>query len=146
MIFREAVINDIEQMHEVRMAVKENVLSNPGLVTMADYVKFLSTDGKGWVCESNGVILGFSIVDIRDHNIWALFIKPGSEKQGIGRRLHGLMLDWYFQNYTEDLWLGTEPGTRAEIFYARAGWSKTGTRSNGETRFGITRDTWNQLK
>ena len=36
MIFREAVVSDIEQMQIVRNAVKENVLSNPALVSDAE--------------------------------------------------------------------------------------------------------------
>ena len=33
MIFREAQTNDIKQIQVVRNAVKENMLSNPGLIT-----------------------------------------------------------------------------------------------------------------
>jgi len=40
MIFREATIADIPQMQVVRNAVKENILSNPGLVTDKDYEAF----------------------------------------------------------------------------------------------------------
>jgi hypothetical protein len=41
MIFREAEINDIPQIQVVRHAVKENVLSNPALVTDDDCREFL---------------------------------------------------------------------------------------------------------
>jgi len=54
---------------EVRMSVKENVLSNPALVTYKDYVEYLFVRGKGWVCEINNIITGFAIADLQDHNI-----------------------------------------------------------------------------
>ncbi len=51
MLFREATIDDIKQIQIVRHSVKENVLSNPLLVTAADCENFLTVRGKGWVCE-----------------------------------------------------------------------------------------------
>ena len=42
MIFREALISDIKQMHVVRLAVRENILSNPDLITRKDYEEFLT--------------------------------------------------------------------------------------------------------
>ena len=33
------------------------------------------------------------------------------------------------------LWLSTDPGTRAQRFYARAGWLSRGLQDNGELRF-----------
>ena len=69
--------------------------------------------GKGWVCEAGGHIVGFAIADLQDENIWALFIQPGYEGKGIGKRLHDDMLDWYFEQNKESVWLGTSPRTRA---------------------------------
>lgn len=46
MNYRVATINDIKEMHVIRLAVKENVLSNPLAVTENDYVEFLNTKGK----------------------------------------------------------------------------------------------------
>ncbi len=88
MTFREAVLNDIAEIQIVRNSVKENQLSNPNLVSDADCAAFISIRGKGWVCEDSGIIVGFSIVDFKNHNIWALFVKPEYERRGIGRTLH----------------------------------------------------------
>jgi len=46
MIFREAEINDIPQMHEVRIAVKENILPDPDLISKSDYEDLLLNRGK----------------------------------------------------------------------------------------------------
>ena len=49
MAYREAHLADIPQMMEVRLAVKENVVSNPELVTYKDNEAHLTLFGKGWV-------------------------------------------------------------------------------------------------
>ncbi len=142
MIFREAKISDIPQLMRVRFAVKENVLSNPLLVTEKDCEEFLFHRGKGWVCEIDNVVVGFAIVDLKDNNVWALFVQPGFDGKGIGKRLHDDMLDWYFRQTDNTIWLGTSPNTRAEKFYKKAGWKETGTRKNGEIKFEMTKNDW----
>ena len=142
MLFREATIEDIPQIQRVRHSVKENVLSNPALVTDADCADYITRRGKGWVCEADGIIVGFSIADLQENNIWALFLKPEYEGKGIGRKLHQLMLDWYFFQTNKTVWLSTEPGSRAEVFYRKAGWTETGIHGKGEVKFEITYDDW----
>jgi len=135
MLLREAQIADIPLMTEVRLAVRENVLNNPALVTYNDYVDYLTRRGKGWVAEEDNHIVGFAIADLQDHSIWALFMRPAYDGRGIGRALHDKMLDWYFAQTSEPVWLSTAPGTRAEAFYRRAGWQETGYTKSGEARF-----------
>jgi len=135
MIFREAVIDDICQIQKVRHSVKENVLSNPGLVTDADCADYISNRGRGWVCESQNKIVGFAIVDLTGNRIWALFVMPDFEKQGIGKKLHNIMMNWYFSRTFLTVWLGTAPDTRAASFYRKAGWKETGLYGKSEIRF-----------
>jgi GNAT superfamily N-acetyltransferase len=142
MIFREAIKADIPQIQVIRNSVKENTLSDPSLVPDADVEDYILRRGKGWVCETGTRIVGFSIVSIADKNVWALFIQPGFDKKGIGRRLHREMMNWYFSQTNETIWLSTSPGTRAEQFYRTAGWIETGTYGKGETRFEMTAETW----
>jgi GNAT superfamily N-acetyltransferase len=142
LIFREARTADIPQIQRVRHAVKENMLSDPGLVTDADCCDFITRKGKGWVCEADGVIVGFAIADLQEHNIWALFIHPEFEKQGIGKKLHDIMLDWYFTQTDTTVWLSTSPGTRAELFYRTAGWTETGVYGKGEIKFEMSALAW----
>lgn len=142
MIIREAKTEDIKQIQIVRNAVKENALSNPNFVTDKDCEEFISERGKGWVCEIENNIVGFSIVDLKENNIWALFVHPDYEKKGIGRLLHNIMLDWYFNQTKKNVWLGTAPNTRAEIFYRKSGWKEIGTHVNGEIKFEMTEEYW----
>ncbi len=142
MIFRDAQISDIPQIQVVRNAVKENMLSDPALVPDKDVEDFITNRGKGWVCEMDDTIIGFAIADLREHNIWALFVDPGHEAKGIGKKLHQLMLDWYFNQTKEKVWLGTSPNSRAEKFYRMQGWKEVGVHGKGEIKFEMEFGMW----
>ncbi|GEP52151.1 hypothetical protein FNO01nite_28230 [Flavobacterium noncentrifugens] len=142
MIFREAKIEDIKQIQIVRNSVKENTLSNPALVTDADCENFMFHRGKGWVCETYNRIAGFAIADLREDNIWALFLHPEFEGKGMGKKLHQMMLDWYFSTGKEKVWLGTSPNTRAEKFYTKAGWKRNGMHGKNEVKFEMLKQDW----
>ena len=142
MTFREANESDINQIQIVRNSVTENTLSNPELVTDNDCLEFITKRGKGWVCEVDNRIVGFAIADLKEHNIWALFVHPDYDKQGIGRQSHDLMLNWYFNQTSKNIWLGTAPGTRAEIFYRKSGWTEIGVHGKGEVKFEMTIEKW----
>ncbi len=142
MIFRAAISGDIAQIQVVRNLVKENTLSDPALVTDADVEDYISRRGKGWVCELNGTIIGFSIVSVIDNNVWALFVHPDHDKKGIGKKLHDEMMNWYFTNTQTTCWLSTTPGTRAEKFYRTAGWKECGIYGKNELKFEMTAADW----
>ena len=146
MIFREAKIEDIGQIQIVRNSVKENTLSNPDLVTDKDCEEFMFERGKGWVCEISDQIVGFAIADLKENNIWALFLDPKFEKQGIGKKLHDMMLDWYFSQTENKVWLGTSFDTRAEYFYRKAGWTEAGLNGTKEIKFEMTHKNWLDIK
>ena len=146
MNIREAVIGDIKQIQRVRNLVTENTLSDPNLVTDKDCEEFIMVRGKGWVCEIDNQIVGFSIADLKDNNIWALFLQPEFENLGIGRQLHDVMLDWYFNQTKNNVWLGTSPNTRAETFYRKSGWAEISTHGKGEIKFEMTFDNWTRIK
>ena len=145
MLFRKTIVADIPGMSRVRMAVKENVLSNPDRVTAEDYREMLENKGTGWVCEVAETIVGFAIVDFSDANIWALFVDPDHDKKGIGRKLHDLMLNYSFEQGIDKLWLSTDPGTRAETFYHKAGWEAKGFTTSGEVRFEMERTNYKAI-
>jgi GNAT superfamily N-acetyltransferase len=142
MHFRQAQVADIKQMQVIRHAVKENVLSNPSLVTDEDCEEYISVRGKGWVCEAEGYIVGFAIADLKEYSIWALFVHPDWAGKGIGKTLHNTMLHWYFSQTKKDVWLTTAPNTRAEKFYRTAGWKEVGRTKKGELKFEMSYETW----
>jgi ribosomal-protein-alanine N-acetyltransferase len=135
-VLRQAVREDVTGIQRVRHAVRENRLTSRSSIPDAEVIDYIERIGRGWVVvdEANDVI-GFAIGDARDGNIWALFVDPAHEGRGHGRRLHDEMVAWLFSRGLETLWLGTTPGTRAERFYRRAGWTEAGPAPGGELRF-----------
>ncbi|MBK8413842.1 MAG: GNAT family N-acetyltransferase [Bacteroidetes bacterium] len=130
MQFREAQVTDIPQMMEIRNSVKENQLSDPALISFDDYSTFISNRGKGWISLEDELVTGFAVVDLVEHNVWALFVRPGYEGNGIGTILQQLLLTRYFQQTSHPVWF-TSPA-HAETFYRKSGWHETGVYGKGE--------------
>lgn len=139
MNFREARIEDIPALSEVRWSVKENVLTDPRRVTREMYVAYLGESGKGWLCEIEGEVVGFSVACAADASIWALFVKPSHEGRGIGKRLLRLATDWLFEMHAESIALSTEAHTRAAKFYERQGWQRVESKPDGEVCYRLYR-------
>ncbi len=144
MIFRAARVEDISNIFKVRLAVAENKLNDPNSINAKDCELYLTQRGKGWLCEINQTVVGFSIIDLKENKVWALFLLPEFEGKGIGRKLHELMLHWYFEQGKEELWLSTSPNTRAEGFYRKLGWTENGKHKGDEIRFTMNREQWLQ--
>ena len=132
MVFREASDNDIAAMSEVRVSVTENRISNPNLIPVSDWKHYLNEIGKGWLCEVDGRVVGFTIACLRDASIWALFVKPGYEGRGIGKVLLGMAVTWLREKGVSVIWLSTDPNTRADRFYQLQGWERGEFRPDGE--------------
>ena len=116
------------------MSVRENRLVTT-VITEADTREAIEETGRGWVVEAEGQVVAFAVGNRTTGNIWALFVDPDHEGRGHGRRLHDEMLRWLWDQGLDALWLTTEPGTRAERFYERAGWRRCGLTETGEVRF-----------
>jgi GNAT superfamily N-acetyltransferase len=134
MEIRHATTDDIPAMHRIRLAVRENVLSDPSRIQPADYAALLAGPGRGFVALVGDQLVGFGIANAANRNLWALFVAPGFEGRGIGRRLHDELLDWLFGLSAAPAWLTTEAGSRAEQFYRVAGWQEAGVDPGGDLR------------
>ena len=139
MMIRTATANDVATMHAIRTRVRENRLSDPSVITEQDYHDFMARNTMGWVCEHDGVMMGFAMVDVEARNVWALFVAPEHEFMGVGRALHETMLGCYWQRQ-DVLRLSTAPNTRAEAFYRKAGYDAVGLSSSGEVLFEMWRN------
>jgi len=135
MIFREAFIEDIPALSELRLSVKENALSDPRRITYEMYESYLTTRGRGWLCEVGGEIAGFSVASPEDASIWALFVSPKYEARGIGKKLLQTATAWLFENGANVIHLSTAENTRADKFYARLGWTRGAVGDNGEVSY-----------
>jgi GNAT superfamily N-acetyltransferase len=133
-VVRVATVKDIPGMHRVRLAVHENRLTSSA-VTVESYEPAIQASGRGWVAVLDEQILGFAVGNRETGNIWALFVAPAAAGQGLGRRLHDEMISWLFAQGCGNLWLSTEPGTRAQRFYESAGWEFKQILPNGEALY-----------
>lgn len=138
MPLRPATVHDIDAMHAVRLAVRENTLSDENRVRPEHYRAMLQQSGRGWVHEESDKVVAFGIADHAHRNIWALFVAPGFEGQGIGSELLAVMVTWLFEQSREPVWLTTGQNTRAEHFYSAAGWRAVGSAADGEIRFELS--------
>lgn len=122
--FRQATVDDIPDMSRIRLAVNENRLCDPARITRQMYEDFLERDGRGWVAQVDGATVAFAYANRRDGSIWALFVEPGHEGQGLAKQLLGLATGWLFELGFGQVTLSTGSGTRAEMFYTRQGWTR----------------------
>lgn len=132
MFFREAKIQDIDKMYAIRKGSGEQPSQGVAEPTPQDYQHLLKGTGKGWVCEVEGDLLGYALVDYQQGRVWTLTVCPGLEDQFISRMLHDMMTSWCFARGLPKLILSTTPNSRAEQFYCKAGWVKTSTETNGQ--------------
>jgi GNAT superfamily N-acetyltransferase len=133
-MLRQAVFSDVSDIQRIRHSVRENRLVSTS-ISDEQVREAIEKTGRGWVIESEGVIVAFAIGNAESGNIWALFVDPAHERRGYGRVLHDTMVEWLFSRGLERLWLTTEPGTRAQRFYEAAGWERIGLMDSGELRF-----------
>ncbi len=131
---RRAGCDDVPVLMAIRSSVRENVLSDPAKVPASAVRDFIDRTGI-WVWEEDGRVLGFSAVDTRDGSVWALFVDPTAEGRGIGRALLPPALDDLRRAGWREARLTTQPGSRAERFYRRDGWSADGTAADGDQVF-----------
>lgn len=137
--YRRATSADIPAMSAIRLAVRENVLSDPRKVTLAMYEDYLDRLGRGWVAEVDGVVVGFAYGARADASIWALFVRPEHERKGIGKRLLALATEWLFAVGAERVVLSTEAATRADRFYAAQGWTRGAMKDDVEVTYTLER-------
>ena len=137
MNFRELTVADVPAMFLIRAAAKENPMPLiSGLkflrITVAGEAEKLKTTHKGFICEDDGVPIGFVIGDGSTGELWVLSVWPEYEGQGVGRKLMTLAQEWLFTKGWDKLWLttGIKP-SRALTLYQKLGWKIVGTLDHG---------------
>ena len=86
------------------------------------------------MAEQEGQIIGFSIVDVEDACMFADFVRPEREGQGIGRQLVERAEAFLFERHLL-IWLETDGSSRAAGFYERLGWKRSEELESGDARF-----------
>jgi len=138
---RVAVSTDIKDMFRVRTSVHDNHLSLEQMAEMGithdTLPAMLVGTGRGWVVESQGKVVGFSMADVEESTIFAVFIDPEFEGNGLGKRLTHAAEKWLFAEGCEEIWLNTDENlaVRANGFYRHLGWQEDGPADDNQTRF-----------
>jgi len=133
---RPARAADISRLIEIRAGVRENRLQSL-VIGADDYCPYIA-DGRCWVWEEDGALLGFSALDAAAASVWALFVLPRAEGRGIGRALLGAAVADARRRDLDRLTLTTAAGTRAEALYRAAGFTVADRDEPGDIRMRLT--------
>ncbi len=138
---RRAVAADVPAMFEIRTSVRENHLSLEQLaelgITPDTLPAMLDGNGRGWVALEEGRAVAFAMADAQAQTVFAMFVRPGHEGLGLGRRLMAEAEAWLFEQGCDAIELLTDarPDVRANGFYRHLGWADGGIQSDGQVLF-----------
>lgn len=139
---RLATENDIEVIFDIRTSVKENHLSKQQLtelgITEPVILSLIQNTSTVWLAEVQHQVCGFSIVDLTEGSIFAMFVHPDFEAKGVGTALLKKAEDLLF-NSCQEICLETDQKSRAFEFYLRQGWCVSEYFDNGDVRMLKTR-------
>lgn len=131
MNFREIEPRDALSLIELRARTRENaipvdVLASMG-ITPESVALQLQSSHRGWLCEVDGLPVGFAIGDRTSGELWVIAVAPEYEGRGIGSRLLESVEKWLWDCGWNAIWLWTDADERrrAFTFYIKHGWQKT---------------------
>jgi ribosomal protein S18 acetylase RimI-like enzyme len=135
---RDAVESDIPQIFEVRTSVRANHLSIEQMaeigVTPQTILEAIHKEPCIWVALEGDQTVGFSMGSSEDACLFAAFVRPEWEGQGIGRLLVERAEAFLFKS-NPSIWLHTDGSSRAAGFYEKRGWKRTSLLQDREYRF-----------
>ena len=139
---RPALPEEAELLFRLRTAVRENHQSRAELAALGitpESVAAMLRDGRhaAWIAWSGPAAAGFAMADAAEASLFALFLRPGFEGRGIGRRLLAEAERWLAARGCAEarLLTGGAPGLRAPGFYRHLGWVEDGIAADGQLRF-----------
>lgn len=133
---------DLPAVTVIRTSVIENHLSVAemaarGITEDGIIAEMVAGNLRGWVMLVSGVPVAFSFARRVEKTIFAMFVQPGYEGLGLGRRVMAAAEDWLFEEGVTDIWLTTDanPAIRAHGFYQRLGWVTDWSAEAGEVTY-----------
>ncbi len=137
-VIRLAKLADIDAIFKIRTSVRENHLSQDQLAAMGitpeAISQAISETSCAWVAEVSGVPVGFSMVDIEEGCVFAVFVLPEFEGYGLGGNLMHKAESLLFRRH-QTIWLETAEASRASGFYRNLGWQPVKNLPEGDIRF-----------
>lgn len=127
-VYREIEERDIPAIFKVRISTDENNLSLAELhslgITEESVLEKINTTYKGWLCEVDGQVIGFTMGDNITCEMWVIAVRPEYINQGVGTELLRLMEEWLWGCDCRKIWLTTDidKKLRAYSFYIKNGW------------------------
>lgn len=130
MHYREIEDHDIPAIFAVRIQTWHTPRGAEELVQMGitpESVRAMLQAGthRGWLAEIDGTVVGFTMGNRQNGEMWVVAVLPEWENQGIGRQLMERVESWLFSEGWSEIWLTTDPDetVRAIGFYRRLGWT-----------------------
>ena len=127
-LIRTATPDDVDTLCAIRTSVVQNHLSLEQMAGLGITPQVLSDTLRaapcGWIAEVDGQAAGFSMVDLDEGEVFAMFVLPSHEKLGLGRQLMAVAEAALFERHdTAYLVTDGRDEIRANGFYQRLGWS-----------------------
>ena len=127
---REITFDDIPAIFEVRIATWHNYQAVEQMTRLGithESVKDLMLTGthRGWLCEVEDKVVGFTMGNKANGEMWVVAVLKEHEGKGIGRILMSHVEGWLWSEGWPKIWLTTDPdpSARAVGFYKHIGWS-----------------------
>ena len=139
-LIRTATPDDVDTLCAIRTSVVQNHLSLEQMAGLGITPQVLSDTLRaapcGWIAEVDGQAAGFSMVDLDEGEVFAMFVLPSHEKLGLGRQLMAVAEAALFEHH-DTLYLVTDgrDEIRANGFYQRLGWSGVGPVDGDDVRY-----------
>lgn len=140
MLIRVATPDDIDTLFTIRTSVVQNHLSREQMTVLGITPQVLADSIREapcvWIAEVEGRPVAFSMVDRAAGEVFAMFVQPGYEGLGLGRRLMAVAEAALFEQH-ERLFLITDgrDEIRANGFYQRLGWSMVARVEGDDVRY-----------
>ena len=142
MQIRKAMPEDAADIFDVRCSVRENHMSREELSALGIRPETVGEMIAGGdyivpVALAGGKIVAFAMAQISESYVFALFVHPEHEGQGLGRALMQVVESGLAEHGVVEAWLctGSEPGIRAPGFYRHLGWVDSGIMEDGQLKF-----------
>ena len=141
MHFRKMNSGDVPVAFEITLSGREKSFTREALAAVGITEEFTVDvlDGtrshEGWVCESDGKVVGFAMGNKLTGELWIIAVLPEYEGKGIGSKLHTLAEDWFKAMGRKEIWLAVLQDIQktAYAFFKKRGWTDDAMRGDFRT-------------
>lgn len=142
MRIREATVEDVEALFDIRCSVEQNAMSRKELarfgITPASVKEMIvGGDTVTSLVEEDGLAVAFALGQVSCGSVFAVFVRPGHEDRGYGKAvLQRVEAELQHRGVRYgSLSTGPEAGWRAHGFYRHLGWIHMGFMKDGQARY-----------